>query len=273
MHKSNSYHKLFIDTGGTFTDAIAIMPNGELQRKKILSSGRLRGQILSWIDDKHIQIEENWGSNSDIFRGYYFSSLDRNIDRIKVISFDTNRHILELDSPINRNKQLTRLSFEIYTDEEAPVVAARLLTETSLNSKFPVMEIRLGTTKGTNVLLEHKGAKNVLFITKGFADLLEIGTQARPDIFSLNIKKRKALVDKIIEIDERIDAKGNILKSIDVASYKEQIQVLKEEGFESFSIVFMNAYKNNVHEQAIKQLLIDYGFRYISSSTELSPLI
>lgn len=273
MHKLHQTYKLFIDTGGTFTDAIAIMPNGELQRKKILSSGRLRGKIESWIDDSHILVEENWGSKKDIFQGYWFSSLDKSIEKVKVLYYDTDHHILALGTAIKKKNQKRHLSFEIYTGEEAPVVAARLLTQTALKSSFPSIEIRLGTTKGTNALLEHKGARNVLFITKGFADLLEIGNQARPNIFSLNIQKRKPLVDKIIEIDERIDAQGNILKPIDSSAYQKQIQELKEEGFESFSIVFMNAYKNNIHEQEFKRLLIESDLKYISVSSELSPLI
>lgn len=266
-------YKLFIDTGGTFTDAIAIAPDGKLNRKKILSSGRLRGQILSWIDAKTLLIQENWGSEKDIFHHFLFSTLDKSINRFKVISYNKEKQILKLENSVSPEYQIDGMTFEIYTDEEAPVVAARLLTHTSLNSSFPPIEIRLGTTKGTNALLEHKGARNVLFITKGFADLLEIGTQARPDIFSLNIQKRKALVDKIIEIDERIDSKGNILKPIDISAYQEQIQELKEAGYESFSIVFMNSYKNKIHEQTFNQLLIDSGFKYISVSSKLSPLI
>jgi len=272
MNKPQLKYKIFIDTGGTFTDAIAIMPDGELQRKKILSSGRLRGKISSWIDDSHILVEENWGSKKDIFQGYWFASLDKSIEKIKVLYYDTDQHILALETAIKKNQQ-KHLSFEIYTGEEAPVVATRMLTQTSLKSSFPPTEIRLGTTKGTNALLEHKGARNVLFITKGFADLLEIGNQARPDIFSLNIQKRKALVDKIIEIDERIDAQGDILKPLDISAYQKQIQELKEEGFESFSIVFMNAYKNNMHEQEFKRLLVESNLKYISVSSELSPLI
>ncbi|MFH1000634.1 MAG: hydantoinase/oxoprolinase family protein, partial [Bacteroidota bacterium] len=161
----------------------------------------------------------------------------------------------------------------MFTGEEAPVLAARLLSNTALNAHFPPIEIRLGTTRGTNALLEHKGAKNLLFITKGFADLLEIGTQARPDIFSLNVQKRKKLVDKIIEIDERIDAQGDILKPLETSKYRSQIINLKNEGFESFSVVFINSYKNNIHEFIFKNLLIECGLKFISVSSELSPLI
>lgn len=271
MNKSS--YKLFIDTGGTFTDAIAIDAKGEIHRRKILSSSRLRGQIISWIDDSQILIEEKWGIEKDIFQAFWFSALDKSIEKTTVHSFDVKRKILKLSTPVSKNKQINGLTFELFTGEEAPVLAARLLSNTALNAHFPPIEIRLGTTRGTNALLEHKGAKNLLFITKGFADLLEIGTQARPDIFSLNVQKRKKLVDKIIEIDERIDAQGDILKPLETSKYRSQIINLKNEGFESFSVVFINSYKNNIHEFIFKNLLIECGLKFISVSSELSPLI
>jgi 5-oxoprolinase (ATP-hydrolysing) len=273
MHNSKLKYKLFIDTGGTFTDAIAILPDGHLERKKILSSGRFRAKITKWINNKQILVEENWDSKADIFKGFYFASLDKNKLKSKVVSFNTKSKILELEHGIPAENRANGITFEIYTKEEAPVVAARLLTQTPLDKEFPETEIRLGTTRGTNALLEHKGSPNVLFITKGFADLLEIGNQARPDIFSIDIHKRRPLVDRIIEIDERINARGEIIKAIDPMAYKEQIEQLLAHGFESCSIVFMNAYKNDAHEVALKNLLLKMGFKYISVSTELSPLI
>ncbi|MBN2237194.1 MAG: hydantoinase B/oxoprolinase family protein, partial [Bacteroidales bacterium] len=266
-------YRLFIDTGGTFTDAFAIHPNGELLRRKILSSGKLRGRILEKMDSTRFLIEENWESKTDIFSGYTFSLLSSNKQLYQVLSYNPQTFVLELDQPLISSEEINGLAFEIFTGEEAPVVAARLLTQTQLQSTFPAMEIRLGTTRGTNALLEHKGASNVLFITKGFKDLLTIGNQARPDIFSLEIVKHASLVNEIIEIDERIDSKGNILKAIQTETYKETIRKLKEQGFESFSIVFLHSYLNNSHEQAFKQLLIEEGLQYISVSSELSPLI
>ena len=64
--------------------------------------------------------------------------------------------------------------------------------------------IRMGTTVATNALLEHKGARTALLITKGFGDLLQIGKQNRPGIFDLKIIKAEPLYDSVLEIDERV---------------------------------------------------------------------
>src|SRR5690606_3803569 len=104
--------------------------------------------------------------------------------------------------------------FENTAREEAPVLAARLLTGTRLQDPLPPIHMRLGSTKGTNAILEKKGAKVTLLVTKGFADLLEIGTQQRPHIFSLNIEKPSPLYAQTVEIDERLDAKGNVMTAL-----------------------------------------------------------
>ena len=70
----------------------------------------------------------------------------------------------------------------------------RLITQTAINETFPDLQLKLGSTKGTNALLENKGAKTLFVVTKGFADLLKIGNQARPDIFALNVIKRNNFV-------------------------------------------------------------------------------
>jgi len=119
-------HKLFIDTGGTFTDAIAILPEGKIERRKILSSGRLRGQIISFIDETHLLIQENWSSEIDIFNDFTFSTLEKVSHSCKVVSYDVKNHILEIGTEIKSNAKLIGLAFELYTGEEALVVAARL---------------------------------------------------------------------------------------------------------------------------------------------------
>ena len=105
----------------------------------------------------------------------------------------------------------------------------------------------MGTTVATNALLERKGERTVLFITKGFKDLLHIGNQSRPNIFDLVLSKPHKLYDEVVEVDERIipswedndenwkigkDGKSyKILKSIDTENILEKLKTIKEKGF------------------------------------------
>ncbi|WVF70315.1 hypothetical protein IAT40_005104 [Kwoniella sp. CBS 6097] len=100
---------------------------------------------------------------------------------------------------------------------DAPTEGVRRVLERITGEKFergkplPVGKleyVRLSTTVATNALLERKGQKHALVITKGFKDLLEIGNQARPRIFDLNIKRAKPLYSKAVEVDERVTLVG-----------------------------------------------------------------
>lgn len=86
----------------------------------------------------------------------------------------------------------------------------------------------MGTTVATNALLERKGEKIALLITQGFSHLLQIGNQARPDIFDLSAKKPEVLYEKVIEVDERVVPKredcqlglnGQVVKGITGMDY------------------------------------------------------
>ena len=268
------YYRFFVDTGGTFTDLIGIAPDGKVHRRKILSNGTIRGVIEKWLSPDEIKIRQKWGLEKDILAGFHFKIKQGNkLFEGTVKSFDPEKNILELKSDVSENFRRINTSFELTSNEDAPVLAARLVTGIPLSEQMPPMQMRLGSTKGTNALLEHKGAKSVLFITKGFKNLLEIGTQQRPDIFSLNIIKRKPLPSLIVEVDERIDTSGKALKVLDEKEYHNVITEIKRNGIESAAVVFMNAYRNPLHELQFKKLLEQSGMKFVSVSTELSPLI
>jgi len=274
MSKDKKPYRLFVDTGGTFTDLIAIDPGGKIHRKKILSNGTLRGSIEKWISPRKMKVRQNWGLQKDILRGFAFGIRDnKGWFRSEVESFDPVNNSLTIISDVDASLRVKGASFELNPDEEAPVLAARMVTGTALNDMFPPMHMRLGSTKGTNALLEKKGIQPVLFITKGFADLLEIGTQQRPDIFSLNIKKRNPLPFLIIQVDERIDSAGKVLKPLVTSDYEALAFELNRQGIKSAAVVFMNAYRNPKHELEFSEMLHAAGFEYISVSTLLSPLI
>lgn len=266
------HFNIYVDTGGTFTDCIGIDSDGNEYRQKVLSSSCLRGSIIKQLSETEFEISESWNINKDIFAGFQFKILSSN-SFVLVKGYDCENKVISLESSIEPTLFTENANFEITSSEEAPILGIRLITQTALHEQFPNLILKLGSTKGTNALLERKGAKTLFITTKGFKDILEIGNQARADIFALNVIKRKQIASLIIDADERIDAKGNVLKNLDSIALKNSLERLKNERFDSVSITLMNSYINPKHEQEIKELLVTFGFRFISVSHELSPLI
>ena len=204
---------LYIDTGGTFTDTIATDPDGNIiNRVKVLSSSALRG-LGRRVDESILDIEiyENIDLADDFFEGYQLKFSEFPDQTFQVISSKKNRLSLDLEIPGKLTKERT-FPVEIKSPEEAPVLAARLITNTPLKKTLPPLQLRLSTTKGTNALLERQGASTLFLITEGFKDLLRIKNQQRPDLFSLNIRKPEPYAGTIVEVPERLDADGNVLK-------------------------------------------------------------
>ncbi len=271
---SRKNFSLFVDTGGTFTDCIAEDSNGNIIKKKVLSNGSVRGSIVGWRSDTSMIVLEQWKLEKDILEGYNFKLLNKSHPAIRVMSYEPGKRILHINKALPANFKDYCGGFELSTGEEAPVLAARLITETRLNESIPVSKIKLGSTRGTNALLERKGSDTILFVTEGFRDLLEIRYQNRPDIFARNIIKPAPLYTNVIEVKERIDAGGNVLEKMDIQDFNKKLEKdVKRGEYDSAAIAFINSYKNPVHEQELKKLLQEYGFSYISISSELSQLI
>ena len=122
-----------------------------------------------------------------------------------------------------------------------------------------IESIRFGTTVATNALLERRGGRVALFITKGFGDLLEIGSQARPDIFALCIKKPSQLYERVVEVDERMDQSGTVVRGIDIKGLEEGIREVVAAGIDAVAVVLLHSWKNPEHEIACEEALKRYG--------------
>ena len=133
--------------------------------------------------------------------------------------------------------------------------------------------VKMGTTVATNALLERKGDPTVLVITKGFADALRIGYQARPRIFDRHIVLPELLYSRVIEVDERIDAQGKVLQAPDTEAARADLQAAYDSGFRACAIVFMHAYRHPAHEAAVATIAREIGFTQVSASHAVSPLI
>ncbi|MEI4194379.1 hydantoinase B/oxoprolinase family protein [Roseovarius sp. E0-M6] len=133
--------------------------------------------------------------------------------------------------------------------------------------------VKMGTTVATNALLERKGDRTLLLITKGFGDLLRIGYQNRPRIFDLNIRLPEMLFERVGEIDERVDAQGDVVRPFDETGTREVLQKAYDDGIRAVAIAFMHGYKMPDHEKQAAGIAEDIGFTQISTSHGTSPLM
>lgn len=152
---------------------------------------------------------------------------------------------------------------------DAPLQAICSLMGVPNDAPLPVEEIetvKMGTTLATNALLERRGASVGLLVTQGFADLLEIGYQDRPDIFALEIIKPEVLSTVVCEIDERILADGTVRSPLDEDEVKRALERFQSEGVVSVAILFLHSFAYPEHEQRAGALAHNAGFENVSMS-------
>jgi 5-oxoprolinase (ATP-hydrolysing) len=136
-----------------------------------------------------------------------------------------------------------------------------------------VEAVKMGTTVATNALLERKGERTVLFITRGFRDALRIAYQNRPRLFDRQIVLPEMLYSKVVEVDERVGARGELVRPLDAERAKADLQSAYAEGYRSIAIVFMHGYRFTAHEERVAEMAKEAGFTQISVSHRVSPLM
>ncbi|MEO7206012.1 MAG: hydantoinase B/oxoprolinase family protein [Steroidobacteraceae bacterium] len=133
--------------------------------------------------------------------------------------------------------------------------------------------VKMGTTVATNALLERKGERTLLVITRGFRDALRIATQARPRLFDRHIVLPEMLYERVIEAVERVGAHGESVLALDAAALEAQLQSAFAAGLRSCAIVFLHGYRYIHHEVAAASIAREVGFTQISVSHRVSPLM
>ncbi|MBK8529603.1 MAG: hydantoinase B/oxoprolinase family protein [Rubrivivax sp.] len=133
--------------------------------------------------------------------------------------------------------------------------------------------VKMGTTVATNALLERKGDRTLLVITRGFRDALRIAYQARPRLFDRRILLPELLYEQVVEAQERVGAQGEWLQPLDEAALRLDLQATFDRGLRSCAIVFMHGWRYTAHEQAAAVLARDIGFTQVSVSHQVSPLM
>ncbi len=133
--------------------------------------------------------------------------------------------------------------------------------------------VKMGTTVATNALLERKGERTALVITRGFGDALRIGYQNRPKLFVRRIELPTLLYERVIEIDERVGARGELVRALDLDAARRALADARASGIAAVAIVLMHGYRFPRHEQALATLALELGFGQVSASHEVSPLM
>jgi 5-oxoprolinase (ATP-hydrolysing) len=133
--------------------------------------------------------------------------------------------------------------------------------------------VKMGTTVATNALLERKGERTALAITRGFGDALRIGYQNRPKLFVRRIELPSLLYERVIEVDERIGARGDVLRPVDLAAAERDLKAALDAGVRALAIVLMHGYRFPQHEAALAALARRIGFPQVSVSHVVSPLM
>ena len=168
------------------------------------------------------------------------------------------------------------LSENVSMYKDAAIAGIKRILKLKNEDKIPtdkIASVKMGTTVATNALLERKGDRTLLLITKGFGDLLRIGYQNRPLLFDLNIQLPELLYDRVVEVSERLDANGKIVKKLDENQVKIALKKAKNDGINSVAIAFMHSYINPDHENIIAKIAENENFDQISVSHKVSPLI
>jgi 5-oxoprolinase (ATP-hydrolysing) len=133
--------------------------------------------------------------------------------------------------------------------------------------------VKMGTTVATNALLERKGARTLLLINRGFADLLRIGNQARPRLFDLDIRLPGMLYERVEEIAGRVAVDGAVIEPLDAAQATEILQRARRDGFDAVAIALIHAWKYPEMETRLGELARQSGFTQVSLSHQASPLL
>ncbi|MXO60674.1 hypothetical protein GRI89_14105 [Altererythrobacter salegens] len=172
------------------------------------------------------------------------------------------------DGPLVAAKLLSE-DPEHYADAASEAVR-RILAE---HGDAPIAEVSIGTTIATNALLERKGERLALAITRGFGDALRIGTQARPDIFARHIVLPEQLPAEVIEIDERVGADGTVVRPLDEDAVRSAFAGVRAKGIDAIAIVLMHGWRYTAHEARLVALAREAGFAQVSASHEVAPLV
>jgi 5-oxoprolinase (ATP-hydrolysing) len=278
-----------IDVGGTFTDAVARDPKGQLHVRKMLSHGVFRGKSRNLDKVRVLANDPGNGhfaleiAEHDVPEHFFTGSTVRILNRQFKILRHEGRHIEVAPCPDESRRgwalseitdETHDMSHDIYTIAlpiPAPAALVYWILGRPINSEVESLTVNLGTTRATNGILERKGAPCALLITEGFSDLPEIRDTCRPHLFRMEESSTKHLHTQVVGIEERIDSGGQIISPLDTKEAQAALSHVPRG--HAIAICLLNSFKNPCHEQALRDLALEMGFQHVVASTDIVPFM
>lgn len=277
-----------VDTGGTFTDCIARSRDGKTVRAKVLSTAAVRGRLLSIQDsllriDIHLPLPD--ASIDSFLRGFTLRRADFNAlgetkslhQECRVISarrIASNTLELTMDRTESILQSDTFAANETFVDLIAPFEAPLLAVRLAIGRPHPIAlsdcRICIGTTRGTNALLEGKVTPVTLFVNEGLEDILSIGDQRRLDIFARSPRKMRAIEQNSVGVPVRLSHDGHEVRALDQQLMRSRARQAFQQGARTAAIALLHSDSTRsagvAHEIKVAEILREEGFSWISLS-------
>ncbi|MBX3373423.1 MAG: hydantoinase B/oxoprolinase family protein [Phycisphaeraceae bacterium] len=263
--------RISVDTGGTFTDCVAVDPAGRVETFKVLSTAALRARLIPRSDGAAGLADAWWSDRLPVLAGLPLYRPDGSavIGRIDPAAPGGISGAAVRRPASGRDAGDV---VEIRAPVPAPLLAVHCATRTPLGAAPPPLDLRLATTRATNALLERRGACTALVTTRGFADILAIGDQRRPALFEPFLPPPAPLPAHVAEIRGRADSAGGIIEPIDPAEVRAVAQALRAAGVTAVCVSLLHGIRAPGLEAEVCGLLRSHGFDPVVSAAEIAPL-
>jgi len=253
-----------LDTGGTFTDLVGRAPDGTVRRVKVPSDGSLLATVTA-CDHTRVQLAPTGGLPFP--RGLLAGWRLAGDAAASVVRHDTDA--IELSHAVALSAGSTLRLVQEPRAIDAPRLGLHILTETPLGEPLPPMELRLSTTRGTNALLEGRGARVGVLVSEGLTGVVEIGDQTREDLFARVPQRTRRAAHAVAALPERSLSDGSVERAADAAACVSAAESLARAGCDSVVVSLAHALAND-REREIASLLRERGVRAIAAR-EIAP--